>query len=1185
MKGSIRTSLFLFGLLLVVACGGGGGGGGGGQEDAKTDIVPGDLADADNVDQGQPSCTSSDDCIAKLGNPPQCKVYFCNTDVQGGRCELKNAEDNTPCDDGDTCTLNDRCKDGVCSYDGMCECRSDDDCKDKWHDLGQCETYHCDKSLNGGTCKKVPKTDGTLCDDGEPCTQGDKCLGGVCTPGEESICECTKDDDCPPVSPCDGKMICDKSKPPPYKCVLDSSFAVKCDSSADTFCLKNLCDRETGECKMTPQNEGEICEDNDYCTVESRCEQGVCQAKTLLDCDDKNPCTDDSCDNTKGCVHVYNNAPCSDNNACTEGDYCSMGQCVPGAPKNCDNGKFCDGKERCDPVVGCLGGIPPDCDDHIPCTMDSCDPIADACVHQWMPGAVEGPYGSPLCSDGTDNDCDGKTDSDDYECHFRLISVEPNEGPAEGGTVVTLHGEALDLVKQVEVDNVLVPDFTIVSPEEISITMPPHAPGFATVSISTGTIQFNLENAFKYVWVVQESDLIATYMGPLSYELMEGEAVPGFRCKLELKPDASGGIDPNSVIAQAGFGSRNTLPYGAQSWHWVDLTLDFADTREVEFASDVTVQEGGYLDMACRFSVDGGFTFLYGDSDGSDNGYSTDKAGKLKAWGKPKPGAIVINEIMWMGSNQNTKDEWIELRNMTKAPYDLTGYRLTSVGIQGSDIVFEDTNPKVVHNLVLEPNAYFLVAQFDVDQSEVAHTPDIVANNTMFLSNTPPWTTRLIAPDNTVVDQAHFSGQVGYNGDANLGRPDLSMERNAVPGDGLLDENWHTAFWHEGWKGDPFQTRNFGTPSLPNSDIRLCEMDQDCASSYPDVTFPECQVRGCRADIGRCGAKAQADGATCDDGLFCTVDDTCAGGQCKGSERVCADEDMCTVDSCDEQAKTCVHQPKDCDDHIECTNDYCDGQTGECVHEWDTTKKEGAKGDPTCSDGIDNDCDGLKDDADPQCQMAVERVEPKLYPTGIGMVLGLIGSSLDIVTKVLIGGLDAPFEIKGVDLIVALPSDTLDVGDYDVVVSDGIVSFTLANAVRFIAKDTIIWANTQWPNQTIVVAPGETTQTIYGRVWVPGITDSHGDPNLIIAEIGYGPKGSDPYAGVDWKWFTASYNALCQDCGNNYEYQAQLTIETAGEYIVAFRFSSDGYHYAYGDLDGWQNGYSSDTALNIVVQP
>src|SRR6185503_20318944 len=51
--------------------------------------------------------------------------------------------------------------------------------------------------------------------------------------------------------------------------------------------------------------------------------------------------------------------------------------------------------------------------------------------------------------------------------------------------------------------------------------------------------------------------------------------------------------------------------------------------------------------------------------------------------------------------------------------------------------------------------------------------------------------------------------------------------------------------------------------------------------------------------------------APCDDGLFCTVNDTCGGGTCGGSPRNCASAgDQCNVGVCNEATDQCVPQPR-----------------------------------------------------------------------------------------------------------------------------------------------------------------------------------------------------------------------------------------------------------------------------------
>ncbi len=68
----------------------------------------------------------------------------------------------------------------------------------------------------------------------------------------------------------------------------------------------------------------------------------------------------------------------------------------------------------------------------------------------------------------------------------------------------------------------------------------------------------------------------------------------------------------------------------------------------------------------------------------------------------------------------------------------------------------------------------------------------------------------------------------------------------------------------------------------------------------------------------------------CDDGQFCTVNDKCGGGQCRGNARVCNDQIECTADSCSESLDSCVFQPRNsfCEDEEICTTDICDVNFG-----------------------------------------------------------------------------------------------------------------------------------------------------------------------------------------------------------------------------------------------------------------
>jgi glycosidase len=90
--------------------------------------------------------------------------------------------------------------------------------------------------------------------------------------------------------------------------------------------------------------------------------------------------------------------------------------------------------------------------------------------------------------------------------------------------------------------------------------------------------------------------------------------------------------------------------------------------------------------------------------------------------------------------------------------------------------------------------------------------------------------------------------------------------------------------------------------------------------------------------------------------------------------------------------------------------------------------------------------------------------------------------------------------------------------------------------------------------------------TVYGQVYIQGLTDAAGDPGAILAQVGFGPAGSDAST---WTWRPMSYNSG-HSGDNNYEYMGQVRADTPGSYNYLVRFSDDGGHsWVYGDQDGF----------------
>ncbi|MFT3837719.1 MAG: IPT/TIG domain-containing protein [Myxococcaceae bacterium] len=109
--------------------------------------------------------------------------------------------------------------------------------------------------------------------------------------------------------------------------------------------------------------------------------------------------------------------------------------------------------------------------------------------------------------------------------------------------------------------------------------------------------------------------------------------------------------------------------------------------------------------------------------------------------------------------------------------------------------------------------------------------------------------------------------------------------------------------------------------------------------------------------------------------------------------------------------------------------------------------------------------------------------------------------------------------------------------------------------------------------------PGGMTTAITALVHSAGLTDGAGQAANIVGEVGYGPTGSTPSG-----WSTWSAAAYVSDQSTSDRYSAAITApNTAGSFDVAYRFRYGTGGYAYCDLDGSGNGYSSAQASHLSV--
>jgi glycosidase len=141
-----------------------------------------------------------------------------------------------------------------------------------------------------------------------------------------------------------------------------------------------------------------------------------------------------------------------------------------------------------------------------------------------------------------------------------------------------------------------------------------------------------------------------------------------------------------------------------------------------------------------------------------------------------------------------------------------------------------------------------------------------------------------------------------------------------------------------------------------------------------------------------------------------------------------------------------------------------------------------------------------------------------------------------------------------------------------------------SNEVAGLPHLSIGWANLQWPPSTThTISAVDRTDSVYGQVWIDGVTNQAGPTESLRAELGFGPDGSNPAGNADWTWVEATFNV---DAGNNDEFVASLLPEAVGTYDYAYRYTTtDGREWVYADLDGIQNGYSPAQAGSLTVLP
>lgn len=210
---------------------------------------------------------------------------------------------------------------------------------------------------------------GASCDDGNPCTDNDRCQGSTCQ-GSPVICSAS--DQCHTAGVCNPSTgVCTQPLAADYTPCEDENLCTQADHCIGGRCRSGevvdcpalnqchatgVCDPTTGLCSPRKRADGAVCDDGDACSQRDVCVDGDCRGFEAVQCQAQDECRQAGvCDSTSGvCTNPLkeDGARCDDGDACTLGDACHAGACGPGTPVVCETTDACHSPGTCAPQTG-----------------------------------------------------------------------------------------------------------------------------------------------------------------------------------------------------------------------------------------------------------------------------------------------------------------------------------------------------------------------------------------------------------------------------------------------------------------------------------------------------------------------------------------------------------------------------------------------------------------------------------------------------------------------------------------------------------------------------------------------------------------------------------------------------------------------------------------------------------------
>lgn len=337
-------------------------------------------------------------------------------------------------------------------------------------------------------------------------------------------------------------------------------------------------------------------------------------------------------------------------------------------------------------------------------------------------------------------------------------------------------------------------------------------------AFSASTLDFSLRNTSDVVLPSPLFNITGMIPGNSDTKIVRvtKEAAEDYKYQINYSKTAGNDALCNALQIEAKF--EGTMKYsGSLSSLNITPLTNTGTSNDWDLVISLTDSSSSFRNKSCSFNLT--FKGWQTDSDGTWGYADEEVVGNTVSTGTwVASGDVVINEIMWMGSlgsEHPSDDEWIELKNSTGNPIDLTGWKIDGAGSASDSITLSGTIPS---------NGFFLISHYSSDHSAINNSITIDQTISGISLNNSGEQLTLKTSTGSTIDQTPSGAWAAGENETNK----KSMERNDDPSSG-----WHTctdsacndtAYWDS-------EGNNYGTPKAAN----LSSNDPSSPDFKPDA--------------------------------------------------------------------------------------------------------------------------------------------------------------------------------------------------------------------------------------------------------------------------------------------------------------------------------------------------------------